>query len=304
MDGEFGPVTERAVVSFQNSVKITADGLVGPKTRQALAVSYIKKEPPEHHTVRPGETLSYISSRYGVSLELIQTQNKITNPNRIYVGQVLTIKPMSVSPPEIQNEPVAPEPSIPAFPQPDKGICLTFDDGPDLLTTGPILSTLDKYGVKGVFFVIGEKAEKHPELVREMVEKGHAVGVHGFEHKPLTGLPTSEVLGDIKKARDAIVAQTGYEPYLYRPPGGGLDSNQILQAARLGLNVMMWTNVGGADLGANTPDEVVERVINQATNGGIILLHEGIANTVEALPDLIESLARLGYGFRTPAEPS
>ena len=172
------------------------------------------------------------------------------------------------------------------------------------MTTGPILSILDQYGVKGVFFVIGENAEKHPELVQEMVERGHAVGVHGFEHKALSGLPASEVLGDIKKARDVIMAQTGYEPYLYRPPGGGLDSNQIFQAARLQLSVMMWTNIGGADLGAESPEEIVERVINQATNGGIILLHEGIANTVEALPDLIEGLARLGYGFRTPPEPS
>ncbi len=67
---------------------------------------------------------------------------------------------------------------------------------------------------------------------------------------------------------------------------------------------MMWTNIGGADLGAKDASEVVSRVVESAKNGSILLLHEGLPNTALALPSIIESLARLGFGFRNPSNLS
>jgi len=89
-------------------------------------------------------------------------------------------------------------------------------------------------------------------------------------------------------------------PYLYRPPLGALDETQVIEASKLDMRVTMWTNIGGADLGASSAEEVVSKTVSRATDGGIIMLHEGLQHTVEALPTIIETLARLGYGFQNP----
>lgn len=312
VDGVFGPLTESAVLEFQEDCGLHVDGLVGPKTKSALVALYQRRNPPESHTVKPGETLSSIAGRYGVSVSSLQNANGIKNQDLIYAGQVLAIRVAeSTAPvgpgsqvPDTGHEPSDPEPDVvePVFPAPTKTICLTFDDGPDPTGTRPILAILDDYGIKATFFVIGEKVERYPELVQEMLDRGHTVGIHGHEHKPLAGLPASQVAGDLKRACDAVVAITGTKPRLFRPPGGYLDRTQVVQAARLGLSVVMWTNIGGADLGCSDPQDVVDRVVTSATDGGIVLLHEGLPNTLEALPSLIESLARLGFGFRNPSD--
>ncbi|HHW26539.1 MAG TPA: polysaccharide deacetylase family protein [Firmicutes bacterium] len=305
IDGVFGPKTKEAVLEFQDSVGLRTDGIVGPATISELDAEYLKKYPPETHVVRSGETLSGIAAKYGVKVSFLQEINGLKSPDRIYAGQILTVKAQATPVPTVEEPPVtAPVPEEPQFPVPDKSVCLTFNDGPDPSTTGPILATLDKYGIKATFFVIGEKAEMYPELVREMAARGHTVAVHGYEHKVLAGLPAKEVEADLKKACSVIASLTGAEPYLYRPPGGALDATQVREATKLGLRVMMWTNIGGADLGAQDPAQVVSRVVESAKDGAIILLHDGLPNTALALPGIIESLARLGYGFRNPSSLS
>lgn len=158
--------------------------------------------------------------------------------------------------------------------------------------------------MKATFFVTGARAVKNPDLVREIVAAGHVVGVHGFDHKVLAGLSASEVRKDLVKAQETISAITGQKPWLYRPPFGLLDQTQRAEAGKLGLTVLMWTNIGGADLGARSAADVVERVTAMARDGCVILLHEGLRNTVEALPSLIETLARLGFGFQNVSSSS
>ncbi|HHY75496.1 MAG TPA: polysaccharide deacetylase family protein [Firmicutes bacterium] len=302
-DGVFGPQTESAVKEFQRQSGLYVDGVAGPKTLAALEKAYYRANPPDKHIVKPGETLSAIASRYGTTVEVLARLNRISNPDRVYVGQVLLISKGE----EEQEEPAEPPyerphepPAVEPLPAPEKRICLTFDDGPDLTTTRPILAILRQYGIKATFFLIGERVLRYPELAREIAEEGHVIGVHGFEHKPLAGLPASEVRRDLAKARDAIVETTGVTPYLYRPPLGALDETQVIEASKLDMRVTMWTNIGGADLGASSAEEVVSRTVSRATDGGIIMLHEGLQHTVEALPTIIETLARLGYGFQNP----
>lgn len=311
-DGVFGPLTESAVKDFQRENGLHADGVVGPLTMKELERVYLRTNPPDKHTVKPGETLWIIANRYGVSVETLARINRLTNPDMVYAGQVLAISapeppatdPSVADPPAA--EPPAPPPQFssppPPFPVPERRICLTFDDGPDLTTTRPILAILRQYGVKATFFLIGDRVLRHPELAREIARDGHVIGVHGFEHKSLYGLTAAEVRRDLMKARDAVIEVTGVTPYLYRPPFGALDQTQVAEASRLDMRVTMWTNIGGADLGAASGEEVTARTVSAATDGGIIMLHEGLQHTVEALPSLIEALARLGYGFQNPVK--
>lgn len=300
-DGVFGPLTESAVREFQRDRGLYVDGIAGPATIRELEKLYYKANPPDKYTVKPGETLSAIAGRYGMSVETLARINRLSNPDMVYAGQVLLIsKPEE---PEVEGPRAPtyePPPKVQPFPFPERRICLTFDDGPDLTTTRPILAILRQYGVKATFFLIGEKVLSHPDLAREIARDGHVLGVHGFEHKSLSGLSASEVRRDLMKARDAIREVTGVTPYLYRPPFGALDQTQVVEAAKLDMQVTMWTNIGGADLGAASAEEVTTRTVTAASDGGIIMLHEGLPYTVEALPSLIEALARLGYGFQNP----
>ena len=306
IDGVFGPKTRSAVEQFQKRQGLKADGIVGPATLSELGAEYLRKNPPDTHVVRSGETLSIIAWKYGVKVSFLQEINRLRSADWIYAGQVLAVKGQPVVEETVSNppEPSPPVPEEPQFPVPVKAVCLTFNDGPDPSTTGPILATLDKYGIKATFFVVGDKAERHPELVREMASRGHVVAVHGYEHKALAGLPAKEVERDLAKACSVVASLTGSAPYLYRPPEGVLDETQVREASKLGLRVMMWTNIGGADLGAKDASEVVSRVVESAKNGSILLLHEGLPNTALALPSIIESLARPGFGFRNPSNLS
>jgi peptidoglycan/xylan/chitin deacetylase (PgdA/CDA1 family) len=303
-DGVFGPLTESAVKEFQSENGLYADGIAGPATLRELSRIYYRTNPPDKHVVKSGETLSTIAGRYGVSVEELVRINRLRNPDMVYAGEILSITaPKEPPAPPAQETPEPPElpPEPPIFPPPDRRVCLTFDDGPDLSTTRPILAILRQYGVKATFFLIGERVLRHPELAKEIAQDGHVIGVHGFEHKALAGLTAAHVRRDLEEAKNAIVRVTGVTPYLYRPPLGALDHTQVSEATKLGMRVTMWTNIGGADLGATSAEDVTARTVSAANDGGIIMLHEGLQHTVEALPSLIEALARLGYGFQNPS---
>jgi len=309
LDGIFGVKTKASVIEFQKKVGILQDGIVGPITKKALESQYYRINPPEKHVVKPGETLAVISERYGISIKNLAEINRLKDPDRIYVGQVLLIRAsakkqltgQTEKESETEKKTVAQAQQFQIMPVPNKRICLTFDDGPDPVTTRAILDVLRRYGVKATFFVIGEKAAKYPDILKQIALEGHVIGVHGYEHKILAGLSQKEIQKDLRKAADIITSISGQKPYLYRPPFGALDEGQVHQAAKLGMMVVMWTNIGGADLGARSAEEVVSRVIDSAGDGSIILLHEGLQATMEALPSIIENLARLGFGFQNPA---
>ena len=299
VDGIFGTETRSELVAFQRDKGLYPDGIAGPATLAALSREYLRANPPETHTVKQGETLSGIADLYGIDLATLIRLNPLLDPDLIYVGQTLVIREHEEA--EAEEEPVpAKDVSVPDLlpPAPVMRVCLTFDDGPDIGTTRPILSVLRSYGVKATFFLRGDMAARYPDLVREIAAEGHVIGIHGYEHKPLVSLSPAEVARDLRRAIDTLQSITGVRPWLYRPPGGRIDAVQLAEVERLGLVTLMWTNIGGADLWADTPSEVVQGVTESARDGAVILLHEGLQRTVEALPSVIETLARAGFGFQ------
>ncbi len=156
-----------------------------------------------------------------------------------------------------------------------KGVALTFDDGPDPEHTRAVLDVLDEAKAKATFFVIGHKAEKHPEIVKEIVARGHEVGVHGYAHDRLFALRgTKRVRRDLEKAKRVLAKILGEEPDLWRPPIGHTNPTIARVAEELDLVTIGWS-VGARDgIASAEADAVVARVARGLEDGAIVLMHD------------------------------
>ena len=182
-----------------------------------------------------------------------------------------------------------------------KDIALTFDDGPHPAYTPRILEILRKYKVKATFFVVGSQAEKYPNLVRAELNEGHSVGNHTYHHVSLPKIPQIYVADEIKACGDVIKAVGGKPPRLFRPPGGEYNQQVAEVASILGYTMVLWTDDPG-DYVSPGAQVILDRTLGKASDGGIILVHDGIEQTVEILPQLIETLQKQGYRFVTVDE--
>jgi peptidoglycan/xylan/chitin deacetylase (PgdA/CDA1 family) len=182
-----------------------------------------------------------------------------------------------------------------------KSVALTFDDGPHPAYTPQLLAILQKERVPATFFVVGEMAERHPDLVRGERAAGHVVGNHTFHHVNLTKIPLGEVLAEWQACQDVVKSITGETMAYCRPPGGDYDDAVVRAAMSIGLTTVLWTDDPG-DYASPGAKLVETRVLDRMGNGGIILLHDGVQQTLDILPGLIEHLRARGYRFVTVSD--
>jgi len=187
-------------------------------------------------------------------------------------------------------------------------IALTFDDGPDGKYTPKILDTLRSRGVKATFFVIGENAEIHPELLRRELREGDEIGNHSFTHPnmALVGRRATEL--ELTATERLIEAVTGRRTALWRPPYFGDaepttadELDPIAAAQRLGY-ITVGLRVDPGDWETPGVDSIITRTLNQLDRGNVVLLHDGggdRSQTVRALGPLIDSLRARGYELTT-----
>jgi peptidoglycan/xylan/chitin deacetylase (PgdA/CDA1 family) len=156
-----------------------------------------------------------------------------------------------------------------------RGWALTFDDGPDPETTPRVLDALDAAGAKATFFVIVRKAEAHPELVREMLARGHAVGLHSYAHDRLFALRSEErVRADLEKGITVLEGITSAPVVLFRPPIGHTNPTIARVVEDLALVTVGWSvSARDGTAGANV-DRVVARVSGSLHDGAIVLMHD------------------------------
>lgn len=179
-----------------------------------------------------------------------------------------------------------------------KEVALTFDDGPHPKYTPQLLNILARYRVKATFFLVGEMARKYPGLVRAEIAAGHSVGNHTYHHVNLTKVPTEDVAVEIRACSDVIKDITGKAPILFRPPGGDYDTGVSEVADAMGYTTILWTDDPGDY--ASPGDKVIEtRLLDRISNGGIILIHDGIQQTIDVLPQIIQHLESHAYKFVT-----
>jgi peptidoglycan/xylan/chitin deacetylase (PgdA/CDA1 family) len=160
-------------------------------------------------------------------------------------------------------------------PEGARGVVLTFDDGPDPVHTRKVLDALDAEGAKAVFFLIGRKVERHPDVVEEIVARGHEVGVHGFAHDRLFSLRGGRrVRRDLERAVLAIERVTKRRPALFRPPIGHTNPTIARIAEQLNLVTVGWSLAGFDGIASARPDRVAARIAERLDDGDIVLLHD------------------------------
>lgn len=193
-----------------------------------------------------------------------------------------------------------------------KQIVLTFDDGPHPSYTPRILDTLDHHGIKAVFFVVGQEADRYPELVAEIHRRGHLLGNHTNTHRNITGLPRDDILFELTATDSIVAAITGQSPVYFRPPRGNYDDETLSILAETGHLMLMWDDCLEKG-GPKDPQQAVDNLLSRIgwRKEAVILLHDGDPSarhcrqtTVEALPIMIAELDKRNYYFVNPASKS
>ena len=181
-----------------------------------------------------------------------------------------------------------------------KYIALTFDDGPHPAFTRRLLALLKQYHVKATFFVVGEMAEKYPDLVQAEVADGHCIGNHTYHHVNLTKISPDKVALEIAACNEVVKHITGHTPHLFRPPGGDYNHQIAEISEALHATLVLWSNDPG-DYAKPGAQVIEQRLLTQpqVKGGAIILVHDGIEQTFDILPHLICALRRQGYEFVT-----
>lgn len=155
----------------------------------------------------------------------------------------------------------------------NKAVALTFDDGPDPLTTPLLLGLLEKRGVNATFFVIGENAAAHPELIHRIIQKGHLLGNHSFRHNTRVFFQRiAAVVKDIEATQDVLKKQ-GVEPLVYRPPVGIVSPRLQPALVKTGMTLVNFSN-RPLDGGNRRLHNLSKRVLQRLQDGDIVLLHD------------------------------
>lgn len=176
--------------------------------------------------------------------------------------------------------------------EPGPRIALTFDDGPGPYTER-LLDGLKERGVKASFFLIGRSVKEYPEAVKRMEEEGHLIGNHTYSHVKLKGLSPEETRREIQKTDEAVYEITGKHVAYLRPPFGEWEEDLELTYPVLPV---MWT-VDPLDWTTENVEEIVDRVVTQAGENDMILLHDCYDSSVEAALRIVDQLLAEGFDF-------
>ena len=181
-------------------------------------------------------------------------------------------------------------------------IYLTFDcgyenyvDGEPL--TGKILDTLKEKNIKALFFISGSYAEKNPELVRRIIDEGHALGNHGSTHESMPGRSIAEMEDQIMVLHEYVQKHFGYTMKFFRPPGGEFSRQSLAVTQNLGYETVHWSFAyADWDTGNQPdPDQALKTILSSHHDGAIYLLHAVSVTNAAVLEDAIEQLWELGY---------
>lgn len=182
-------------------------------------------------------------------------------------------------------------------------ILLTFDDGPIPESTNSLINLLDKFNLKAMFFCVGENIKKYPAIAKELIEEGHTIANHTFNHKILTKISRDETFHQIKALQDIAEEKLNYEINYFRPPHGRfkLSTNSILK--KLKLKNVMWSLLSGDFTGEkNFVKKGIEKYL---TKNSIVVFHDNLKSKDildYSIKYLMETAAKNNFEIGEPEE--
>ncbi len=176
---------------------------------------------------------------------------------------------------------------------------LTFDDGGSAANVRAVMDIMEAHNLKASFFLLGSFIDKDPQLIKEIIERGHEVANHSYSHPRFTSLSRKAIINELNKTADSFKAATGNNilPFV-RPPYGDINKSVISAISDAGYtNIVMWS-IDTNDWRKKSASDITSHVLANAGNGKIVLMHTlPNLNTVKALQDLINGLHSKGYSL-------
>jgi peptidoglycan-N-acetylglucosamine deacetylase len=175
----------------------------------------------------------------------------------------------------------------------DKTIYLTFDDGPVPVVTPFVLNTLKKFDATATFFCVGDNVQKYPEIYKQVLQDGHSVGNHTFNHLKGWKTRNAEYISNVEKCRELV------ESNLFRPPyGRGTRSQYSILSAQ--YSIIMW-DVLSCDFDEKiSPEKCLQKVMQHSGNGSIVVFHDSLKaypRLEYVLPLALQHWREKGYRF-------
>lgn len=177
-------------------------------------------------------------------------------------------------------------------------LALTFDDGPDPMSTPLFLDELDRLGWTATFFLLGDMTRRAPEVARAITARGHEIGLHGDHHRSHLVRTPTDVWRDLRDGAATLADVTGRRPRWFRPPYGELSLATLVAARHLELRPVLWSVWGKDWRAGETGESVAARVLGAVVPGATVLLHDSDCTsapgswraTLAALPLVAERL--------------
>lgn len=219
----------------------------------------------------------------------------------VAAAQTSSPDPVQTGPPKL-SAPAAPKVSYSSAHVDGPYVAMTFDDGPHATLTPKLLDLMAKKKIKVTFFVLGENAVRHPEILKRAVAEGHEIGNHSWSHPNLAKLSNDALRSQLQRTDDVIAQAIGSHPKIMRPPYGELTPKQRQWVnSEFGYKVILW-DVDPLDWKEPGPATVAQRIIRETKPGSIMLSHDIHAQTIAAMPETFDALLAKGFKFVTVSE--
>ena len=181
-------------------------------------------------------------------------------------------------------------------------IAMTFDDGPHASQTPRLLKMLKERNIHATFFVVGKCVAESPEIAKQIVEEGHEIANHSWDHPLLSKMAEGSVREQLQKTHDVVKQTTGVTMSLMRPPFGGFTKNQQSWShATWGYKCILW-DVDPIDWQHRNPAKTESIIMKTTHSGSIVLCHDIHKTTIDAMPATLDGLIKKGFKFVTVSE--
>jgi len=184
-------------------------------------------------------------------------------------------------------------------PNNEQKIYLTFDDGPTPDITNWVLNELEKVQAKATFFCIGNNIEKHPNIVKNLVEKGHQIANHSYNHAKGWGTSATDYIDELIQT-EKLLQQFSDTKNLFRPPYGRITRKQIKEVQSLGHKIIMWTIVVGDFSKELDTQKAIDYLTKKTQSGSILVFHDSVKafpKLQKILPQVLYNLKNRGFEF-------